>query len=435
MALHLEMIMMKRPLSLKLFISISFLIFAVIIVVTYSFISAHFFFRGMDNIIASNLERAGYSYLHSRAYKHRETIKNFHRNYTVTYDWKELSADIRQEFSQPISNINEVYKINKSSWFERPDVIYFVMRVQIDDEQFFISQTLTAKRASAIVGRNIKQSMKTLFVISISMLITMALFIWLLLRRIALPVSQLNQWTHQLDSKSLSQTAPNFAYPELNEMAKLIQNSLSSVQQSLEREERFLAYASHELRTPISVIRNNIELLNKLRQNAVSQDDSKFAQIIDRIDRASLTMKHLSETLLWLSREDSETLPSQHVDIAQQINQLSDEMQYLLANKNIELSISTHAHVMDLAEIPARIILANLIRNAFQHTNQGEITIQQTGNTVIITNTETHAESEAATQDLGFGLGIQLTEQLAEKLAWDYQKSHDKNTYQVTITF
>ena len=90
---------------------------------------------------------------------------------------------------------------------------------------------------------------------------------------------------------------------------------------------------------------------------------------------------------------------------------------------------------MDLAEIPARIILANLIRNAFQHTNQGEITIQQTGNTVIITNTETHAESEAATQDLGFGLGIQLTAQLAEKLAWDYKKSHDKNTYQVTITF
>ena len=426
---------MKRQLSLKLFISISFLILAIIIVVTYSFISAHFFFRGMDNIIASNLEKAGYSYLHSRAHKKRETLKSFHRNYTVTYDWNELSPDIRQAFSEPITYINEMVKIDTSSWFEHPEVIHFVMRVKIGDEQFFISQTITAKRSSAIVGRNIKESMKTLLILSIGILLFMALFIWLLLKRIARPVSQLNQWTHQLDSKSLSQTAPDFSYPELNEMASLIQNSLSSVQQSLEREERFLGYASHELRTPISVIRNNIELLNKLKQNADEQDNPKFDQIIDRIDRASLTMKHLSETLLWLSREDSEALPKQQVDLALLIDQLSDEMHYLLKNKSIELTISTKSHLMELTEIPARIILANLIRNAFQHTNQGKISIQQTANKVIIINQETDSTDDSLSNDLGFGLGIQLTEQLAEKLGWHYQKQHDSQAYQVTINF
>jgi len=424
---------MKRQLSLKLFISVSFFVLALLIVITYSFLGVHFFFKGMDNIIASNLENAGHSYTRTHAYEQHKTIHKFHRDYTITYDWQHIPAAIREHCEQPPNEVNVLHKIDNSSWFERPDVIHFVMRLQIDDQPFFISQTITAERASAIVGRNIQESRQTLFMISISILLLMAVFIWFLLKRVAQPVSQLSHWTHQLDSHSLAQDIPDFSYPELNEMANLIQRSLSSVQDSLQREERFLSFASHELRTPISVIRNNLELLNKLKQTSTRLNEPQLTDIINRIDRASLTMKHLSETLLWLSRDFSEPLPKQEVDLEQLVKQSCDEMAYLLNNKSVDLTLSTHSYPLVIEEVPARIILGNLIRNAFQHTTQGKISIQQSKNSVIITNPESSDEHSNSTQDLGFGLGIQLTTKLADKLGWSYQKTYSDSLYRVEI--
>jgi signal transduction histidine kinase len=426
---------MTRPLSLKLFVSISFLFLALMIVITYSFLSAHFFFRGMDNIVASNLEKTGRSYHQSPAFNSEKTVFNYHRDYTITSDWEALSPDIRQAFKHPPSISNVLYKINNAAWFEHPDIIHFVMRLDFDDGAFFISKTVSAETASAIVGRNIAESMRLLLLISIGITLIMALIIWLILKRVAFPMSQLSQWTHQLDTKTLAQPAPDFLYPELNDMAALIQNSLSSVQQSLEREERFLGYASHELRTPISVIRNNIELLNKLRQAATDINNQKFTQVIDRIDRASLNMKHLSETLLWLSRDITEPLTTQEIDLEKLLININEEMSYLLTNKTIQLTLSTESFSITIAEYPARIILDNLIRNAFQHTSHGQIKIEQKANQIIIINQADPIDSAKKTNDLGFGLGTQLSAQLAEKFNWSYHKQHDANFYCVTITF
>ena len=182
----------------------------------------------------------------------------------------------------------------------------------------------------------------------------------------------------------------------------------------------------------IENIRNNIELLNKLKHTSITLNESKLTQIIKRIDRASLTMKHLSETLLWLSRDITEPLPKQEVDLELLVKQTNSEMVYLLNNKVIDLTLLTQSHPLYLAEIPARIILGNLIRNAFQHTTQGQISIQQSNNTVIIINP---TSTEDPNPDLGFGLGLQLTKQLADKLGWSYKVSHSNNIYRVEVKF
>lgn len=127
-------------------------------------------------------------------------------------------------------------------------------------------------------------------------------------------------------------------------MASLIRNSLSSAQQSLEREERFLSYASHELRTPISIVRNNIELLAKLKQKSKIPEEPKFDHIIDRIDRASLTLKNLSETLLWLSRDHHEDLSQQPLALNKITEQLVEESRYLLTDKIISIEVTTQQH-------------------------------------------------------------------------------------------
>ena len=54
---------MKAKISLKRLITLSFLLFGGTIVLGYSLLSAHFFIRGMDNIVTGGMENAALTYL------------------------------------------------------------------------------------------------------------------------------------------------------------------------------------------------------------------------------------------------------------------------------------------------------------------------------------------------------------------------------------
>jgi signal transduction histidine kinase len=153
--------------------------------------------------------------------------------------------------------------------------------------------------------------------------------------------------------------------------------------------------------------------------------------VIERVDRASLTMQHVTETLLWLSRNDNASLPEQIVDLAAFIEHLVEEVDYL-RNDAITVSLTTTPCDVLLPEPAARIVLSNLIRNAFQHTYHGTITITQRGNRVEIINML--AEPEPKQDNLGFGLGLQLTAQLSEKLGWNYFNEASRDGHHVIIT-
>ncbi|MBU0960057.1 MAG: HAMP domain-containing histidine kinase, partial [Proteobacteria bacterium] len=314
-----------------------------------------------------------------------------------------------------------------------PDIIYFAMRYKQGDDTLFVSRRLDRSTASKLVGRNAARSLQLLLLISLSIAVTLAAIIALLLKRVSRPVKALGQWARELDSERLNLPPPDFSYPELNEFAMLIRSSLSSVQESLEREHRFLRYTSHELRTPIAVIRNNIELIKKLESNPSQKWSSPQLQVINRIDRASLTMQHLTETLLWLNRDLAVPLKEQQVDLDEMIRHLVEEMRYLLNKKDVELELQTESCSLILPESPVRIVLGNLIRNAFQHTWQGRVTIFQHGNQVEITNDQ--SGEAIGSQDLGFGLGLQLTAEFTAKLGWAYEDENGADSYGVKVTF
>ncbi|MCX4190086.1 sensor histidine kinase [Methylophaga sp. OBS3] len=422
---------MKKPISLKKLISIGFITLGLVIVIGYSLLSMHFFIRGMDNIVAGNMENAALTFIASR----REFDANGHayfRGNMVSSDWQSQPETIQQAFERP-TDASVLMKHNPADWFERPDVMYFVMQVEVDNEKVYISRTIKAENVSTMVGKNMAESLQMLLLFSAIIAITMIALVWLILRHISRPVSKLGRWTHALSAENLQKPVPDFMYPELNEMANLIHRSLCSVQQSLEREHQFLRYTSHELRTPISVIRNNIELLNKLQSQPQPENATMRKDIADRIDRASRNMHYLTETLLWLSREQDVPLPVNTFALDGLITQLCEEMRYLLKDKQVSISIETIDYQCTASEVACRIVLGNLIRNAYQHTWEGRVIIRQDANTVIIHNQQQTMEHDNG-QASGFGLGLQLTAQLTTKLSWRYENQPTHNGHHVTLT-
>ena len=423
---------MKRKISLKRLVTVSFLLFGGTIVLGYSLLSAHFFIRGMDNIVTGGMENAALTYIANNKSLAENELVDF-RGSQLSGRWESQPSEIRQVFSNPPQRSGELVKRDDSDWFNRPDKVYFALKVDLANESVYITRTLSRENVSSLMGRNMAESMRLLIGVSALIALTLMLITWLLMRSISTPVARLNEWTQSLTPETLSQPAPDFLYPELNQMAKLIQNSLSSVQRSLDREHRFLRYTSHELRTPISVIRNNIELQHKVLQQTSSSLNPMQKDIADRIDRASITMQHLTETLLWLSREDNEKLPESVVEIDKLLLEITEEMRYLLRDKTVDLIINTQSYQCSISAVAARIVIGNLIRNAFQHTWEGEVIISQQGPQISIINRQFNADIDVIPSELGFGLGLQLTAQLTEKLGWFYQNLADETGHNVIL--
>ena len=424
---------MKLPLSLRRSVALTFLLLGMALVVGYSLLSKNYFFRGMDNVLALHMERAAQRYL--------ETTPRELRNgpvtvlgYSVTPGWQQLPEATRALFHTPPQS-GELLKI-RSDRGARRHSLEFLFRYGEGDDSVFVTHVVSPDNMSAMVSRNADQSQFNLIMISLATALALTVVVWWLLRKVSRPVMQLLQWTRSLDPARLKQPPPDFSYPELNQLAGLIRDSLSSVQQSLEREHRFLRHSSHELRTPISVIRSNVELLRKLQGNPAAADQQQL--IIDRLDRASLTMKHLTETLLWLGRDGIDELPASEVALDELVAQLIDEMRYLLNDKPVTVHLEREPYTILLPEVAARIVLGNLIRNAFQHCWEGEVVIRQRDAGVEISNCQEPDASqqlENGSADLGFGLGLELTEQLCRRLHWHYSNGSDGTLRRARVAF
>lgn len=242
----------------------------------------------------------------------------------------------------------------------------------------------------------------------------MILAVWLYGRRLTRRSDALAKWAKELSFEKLQQPVPDFYFHDLNQIANQLQSAFLRIADLLEKEHRFLRNASHELRTPIAVIKANMELLARMEPPQTLQ------RPLERVNRANASMQQLTETLLWLSREN-ETAPKQENAVpAQLVKELVEDLGYLLESKPVELSLQeTFSGYKILPVTPLRIVLNNLLRNAFQHTQEGSIEIEIGEQYLRIEN---HDDGATLTDsDNSFGLGIHLVQQICQKLNWQLE--------------
>lgn len=211
---------------------------------------------------------------------------------------------------------------------------------------------------------------------------------------------------------------------------------MQDVRTALYREREFVNHASHELRTPIAVIRSSSELL----QRVVDPDNIKGNNAIARIDHASKTMADLTETLLWLGRDTHETLPLNAINIKTMIEQISENLMYLLSGKEVIVNCHLENCELILPKTATEIMIGNVIRNAYQHTYCGSVEITLSNQRLTVFNTEKSSSPapkyiEKENLDDGYGIGIKLIDKLATKLGWSYHHQVLNNGYQVVLSF
>jgi two-component system sensor histidine kinase ArlS len=172
------------------------------------------------------------------------------------------------------------------------------------------------------------------------------------------------------------------AQNELKDLANAINNMLNRIDESYRSQVRFVSDASHELRTPISVIQGYVNLLDRWGKN----DEATLQEAIDAIKSEAESMKELIEQLLFLARGDNETLrlDLEIFDCSEMIEEIIKETQLIDSLHTYRMKSSTAAPIK--ADRPLmKQALRILIDNSMKYTpDNGEILVSVTDDNGIV---------------------------------------------------
>jgi len=401
---------MKFSASLKFYFIGIMAVIGSTLLLGYFVLGNHLFMQGMDSVMLSNMQKAVEAY-QKEPEPHQQSW-SLNNDFVIEQNWADLPQNYQQIFNKPLKS-NTLYKIkitpDKQS---RASELYFMVHVDYPDlPNVYVARKLELSKAPRMGVEYADRSRTILNVILLFLAMVLAVLLFVILKSIGRPVEELGLWAKKLDADSLKKPAPSFRYKELNQLAELIQNGLNNSLNSIEREERFLKHASHELRTPIAVIRNNVELLQRINPSRSEPEQA----VLNRLYRAGLTMTDLTNTLLWMSHARDHEIPKSQFRLDQLIAESNESLAYLLANKTIKVHLKVNQFEMCLAQVPCQIVINNLLRNAYEHSWAGDIFIEQHANALTIKNPIDPQNSE---NKLGFGLGSALVKQLCEQFNW-----------------
>ena len=249
----------------------------------------------------------------------------------------------------------------------------------------------------------------------------------LLIHRLTKPILVLSQWSETLD---LSQTdkLKRFRYREVDLLANQLVESVRSERDAIEREEFFLRAASHELRTPVSIISASSEMLERLSESMPRGGQRAVA----RIKRSVATMQTLITTLLWMSRNTQTELETSNIDINRIANEVIESHRFLIESKDVTVEFAADSKPIQTQAPPAliHIVLTNLVRNAFQHSASGTISIALSEKHIEVTNPAEPAETQDPNRtESSFGIGLVLLEKVCRNQGWHFTHQQQNGTY------
>lgn len=155
----------------------------------------------------------------------------------------------------------------------------------------------------------------------------------------------------------------------LNSMLRNIEAAFAASTASEERLRRFVADASHELRTPITTIRGYAELH---RRGGLEDPDAR-ASAMARTEQEAVRMGRLVEDLLLLARLDQgRPLEADPVDLAALVTDARDDAAVAHPEHPVTADVAEGCLVVG-DDHRLRQVVANLVGNAVRHTPEGTL--------------------------------------------------------------
>ena len=245
-------------------------------------------------------------------------------------------------------------------------------------------------------------------------------------------LSQLKQFNLSSKNNITLETTNVDEFIELNNTAMSLTQKVKNDYESLKS---FTGNASHEIQTPLAIIKNKIELLSQSDNLEESQ-----IHIIQSLNDAASRLSRLNQSLLLLTRiENRQFEPTDRIDLSAVVQKSIDNFRELADLKDIKIEKNIKNNVtVEMNDSLADILISNIILNAIKHNSPGgDIKIVLNENALVVSNTgnvpklktselfERFKKDSSSPESLGLGLSIVKTigETYGFELSYNYTDS------------
>ncbi len=218
---------------------------------------------------------------------------------------------------------------------------------------------------------------------------------------------------------------------EVAVVASALNGYMQSIQEFVDRERTFINLASHELRSPIAVVRGSMEV-------ALSRQEVTPAlrPHLIRAAQAAHGMEDLAELLLALARDPERALRDlQPVDVSGELPNIVSDYVFITQEKELELILDVDPALRVSAPPQIlRAVIGNLLRNAIENSDRGSVRVHSLGPCTIVVEDTGHGMTDAEIASLyariirsGYtstaGIGLSLISRICEHFNWKFHIS------------
>ena len=225
-----------------------------------------------------------------------------------------------------------------------------------------VGETLDARRGLSrkiLLSTLLRQAMLILAVASL---------VWISVKLVLRPLMQLKTVVEERSLHDLSEIDQALVHREVRPLVRAMNGTTARMQNLIASQRRFIADASHQLRTPLTVLKTQAELA--LRAN----DPDAMRAIVASIAKTTDATVHLANRLLTLARIEhgSEAAALAPVSLTELVREVAMELAVPAVQKRIDLSLEAEVDVVVRGQaLMLHELVANLVDNAIRYTPEG----------------------------------------------------------------
>ena len=305
---------------------------------------------------------------------------------------------------------------------ETGSILYKAEPIKTTEEVIgvFIVAHLTAGERQEVLS-----SFNTVVQVLLLMILLASIIAWLAAGRILAPLKNFSDTLRSISESDLSQRIQIQGQGELAQLGRTFNAMMGRIEESFATQRNFINDAGHELRTPITIVRGHLELMDVY----TSEQRETLDLTIDELDR----MNRLVEDLVLLAKSERPGfLRIETIELSSFVSELFSKMQTLgERNWYLDNQILSAKMTGDRQRITQAII--NLANNAVQHTvvdslivfgskiegDRVEFWLQDTGNGIAASEQERIFDRFARVKNArrrseGSGLGLAIIKAVVE---------------------
>ena len=207
------------------------------------------------------------------------------------------------------------------------------------------------------------------------------------------PVNRLSQMVKNIQVETLNQRVPLDGPPDqVKDLAEAFNHALERLEKAFEMQGRFVADASHEMRTPLATMRTNLEVIQQDSHATLSDYKEMSVTLVRTVDR----LERLSNDLLLLARGELEVHKAP-VNIGALLTEVVQNLMPFAKENHVVVYMKVQEEAVVLAD-------ERLLGLAFGNLIDNGIRYNRSGGSVDITAFDVNNELTVQIQDTGEGI-------------------------------